>query len=154
MKTCTECKKSLSLSEFHKSHKSKKGTQIYKSRCKECHRAYDLRRYHNLVKSPDGAKLKYRLKELRKTEEWKTYHKHYRLKYRFGISIEQYENMLEEQDWKCFTCGIETDLCVDHHHESGKVRKLLCRNCNTSLGLLKEDEEILLKMIDYLRMFR
>jgi hypothetical protein len=45
-------------------------------------------------------------------------------------------------------------LCVDHDHQTGYVRSLLCHGCNTGIGLLKEKEEILLKAIEYLRKFK
>jgi hypothetical protein len=74
----------------------------------------------------------------------------------YNITIEQYEQMLYEQDNKCYICEElaedtrKKSLNVDHDHITGKVRKLLCGNCNTSLGLAKENEVILQKMINYL----
>jgi hypothetical protein len=64
--------------------------------------------------------------------------------------------LLEEQGGKCAVCGKLNNegrrrLAVDHDHKTGKVRGLLCGNCNTALGLVKEDPEILSLLADYLR---
>jgi hypothetical protein len=58
----------------------------------------------------------------------------------------------------CAICGVHQnersdgkDLAVDHDHETGEVRGLLCTNCNTGIGQLQEDPEVLLKAIEYLK---
>lgn len=76
--------------------------------------------------------------EIRERQVW------YRLKTRYGISREQYEAMLEAQDGVCAICkgSCKTDerLSVDHSHETGKVRGLLCRSCNMRIGVLEQSE--------------
>lgn len=79
----------------------------------------------------------------------------YKLASRYGISVEQYEDMLKEQDNSCKICGKHEDeelhsLAVDHCHDTGKVRSLLCMSCNTGLGLFKDNKELLIKAQDYL----
>jgi hypothetical protein len=80
---------------------------------------------------------------------------------KFGISVEEYNGMLEEQNNKCEICGIHIEdyknsskiprnFAVDHNHITGEVRGLLCSNCNTALGSFKENLEALQKAIDYL----
>lgn len=73
---------------------------------------------------------------------------------KFGLSIEHYEGMLSAQDGVCKICGgINTDstlLCVDHNHKTGKIRALLCRSCNSALGLFGDSPEMLRKAADYL----
>jgi len=78
---------------------------------------------------------------------------------KFGITIKQYNEMLEEQQGLCLICkqpqtvvayGKVKPLCVDHCHKTGKVRGLLCDECNTSLGKLKENTTTLRNMIEYL----
>lgn len=77
------------------------------------------------------------------------------LKKRYGIGLEEYNLMLESQNYMCFICGTHRDdagkygLAVDHCHRTGKVRSLLCGQCNTSLGLLKEDIYKMKKLIEY-----
>jgi len=60
--------------------------------------------------------------------------------------------MLREQGGKCLGCGTDQPgakgWCIDHCHKSGKVRALLCNRCNTALGLVNEDPEILRSLAD------
>lgn len=78
---------------------------------------------------------------------------------KYGINLADYKEILDKQEGNCAICGNpETDirngevcnLAVDHNHETGEVRGLLCRSCNTALGLLKDDVTILKAAIDYL----
>lgn len=74
----------------------------------------------------------------------------------YGITLEDYNVMLKQQDHCCAICGVHEDDCtvrlsVDHCHKTGVIRKLLCRNCNVSMGLLNEDVHLLQKMIEYLK---
>jgi len=75
----------------------------------------------------------------------------------YGISLNEYNEMIEVQQNKCFVCrnspGVKS-LAVDHCHTSGKVRKLLCHKCNTALGNVDEDITILKKLIDYLELHK
>ena len=76
------------------------------------------------------------------------------LKRRYGITLEQYEAMLESQNGKCAICKGDCltgrNLAVDHDHETGKVRGLLCSKCNQGLGQLN-NIELLQRAIDYLK---
>jgi hypothetical protein len=61
--------------------------------------------------------------------------------------------MLYKQGGKCGICGSVSNgkrLAIDHDHETGRVRGLLCQQCNTALGLFKDQVELLKKAIDYL----
>lgn len=73
----------------------------------------------------------------------------------YGLSPEQYLDMLEKQQGKCAICKLEPTskrgLAVDHDHETGEVRGLLCGGCNTALGSFKDDPEVLTSAIEYLR---
>ena len=77
------------------------------------------------------------------------------LKKNYGITPEQIEEMRFSQDSKCAICqntfGKNRDMCVDHDHSNGNVRQLLCTNCNTGIGKLKENVSILTNAIEYLR---
>lgn len=78
------------------------------------------------------------------------------LQYKYGMSLFDYERLLEKQNNVCAICGQgETRpnkaLAVDHCHETGKVRGLLCQRCNTMLGGSKDNTEILAKAIEYLK---
>lgn len=76
------------------------------------------------------------------------------LKHRYGITLEEYEVLLESQNFKCKICGSKENtqgwrLAVDHCHKTGRVRGLLCHNCNRALGLFKDNAENLKKAIWY-----
>jgi hypothetical protein len=75
---------------------------------------------------------------------------------KYGISFEQFLQLVEEQQNKCKICSKELEtgvngLVVDHCHEVNKVRGILCRDCNLGLGFFKDDVIRLLKAIDYLK---
>jgi hypothetical protein len=76
---------------------------------------------------------------------------------RYGITMDDYNKMLIDQEGKCAICPRIHDpsrkagrLYVDHDHATGKVRALLCHNCNFTLGYAKEDPRILLECVAYL----
>jgi len=58
--------------------------------------------------------------------------------------------MAEKQKNKCLICDSEEKLVIDHNHKTGKIRGLLCSNCNCAIGLLKDDSTILESAITYL----
>jgi hypothetical protein len=71
----------------------------------------------------------------------------------FGLTLEEYEQLLAAQGGRCAICRSEPgkiSLHVDHDHETGKVRGLLCFRCNGGAGQFKEDVELLARAIDYL----
>jgi hypothetical protein len=90
-----------------------------------------------------------------------------RLVEKYGITLDQYHQMLEDQEYACKICNKEEKtnkarLSIDHNHDccpGGKscgscVRGLLCTNCNMSLGNAQDSIEILQKMIDYLKSYQ
>jgi len=73
---------------------------------------------------------------------------------RYGISYIEYNNLLIKQDYKCAICKtkeLNKNLSVDHNHNSGKIRGLLCNGCNTGIGLLKDNINNLESAINYLK---
>jgi len=72
----------------------------------------------------------------------------------YGISVEDYEQMLEDQNGGCYICGKKPEgkraLDIDHDHSTGKVRGLLCSNHNRALGLLGDDISLMLRSVEYL----
>ncbi len=71
----------------------------------------------------------------------------------YGITVEEYDDMLESQGGGCYICGIGPvgrALDIDHDHRTGKVRGLLCSNHNRALGLLGDDPDLLLAAHTYL----
>ena len=136
MKTCTKCGEIKSKSEFY-SHKNTKDKLT--SLCKQCYKENEI---NWKINNPDAYKESCRRRNLKK---------------KFGITLEEYETLYLSQQGKCACCGIEkpntgiNGLVVDHCHITGKVRELLCTQCNTALGLLKEDEFIIDSLLDYVR---
>lgn len=75
----------------------------------------------------------------------KTYH-------RYGVRPSETQVILYNQDGKCGICGESTiNLCIDHDHRTGKVRGLLCTNCNVGLGHFRDDPLRLVAAIEWLR---
>lgn len=77
------------------------------------------------------------------------------LKRNFGISLHEYDLMLTEQKGKCACCGIHQNeltmnLAVDHDHDTGLIRGLLCGSCNMAIGRLGDNIEGLMKALNYL----
>lgn len=80
----------------------------------------------------------------------------YQLKWAYNITVEDVLSMRKSQDYSCKICGVHEDdlnrgLFVDHDHSTGKVRGLLCDDCNVLLGRAKDDTSILEEAIQYLR---
>lgn len=71
-----------------------------------------------------------------------------------GLSREAYDALLERQDGKCAICGSDPNgqgrLHIDHDHNTGRARGLLCSNCNPGLGYFKDDPELLGRAARYL----
>ncbi len=73
------------------------------------------------------------------------------LKHKYNIESEVYDEMLEKQKGKCGICNSVFEIyCVDHNHETGKIRGLLCSSCNKGLGMFTDDIEKLKRAIKYL----
>lgn len=83
-----------------------------------------------------------------------------RLKTNYNLDYDEYKSMLVKQNSRCLLCEIEIHIdieknrhdkaCVDHDHKTGKIRGLLCNHCNRALGLIKDNIEVLNRMIKYL----
>ena len=74
---------------------------------------------------------------------------------RYGISVKQFTRMLHKQRGACAICSVpfarHRPPCIDHCHDTGKVRGLLCSLCNTGLGCFADNTEIIKQSIIYLR---
>lgn len=170
-KCCTKCGDKKSLSEFNKNKCTKDGLQY---RCRECtkkHRQIHkveiskrANRYYRTHKNEIAEQHKERKderaeyqKKYRQTGKGKLIHKspERSLKNRYGITLKQYDQMFEEQNGICAICGginkSGRRLHLDHDHKTGKIRGLLCGNCNTGIGMLKENIDILCNAISYLK---
>lgn len=72
----------------------------------------------------------------------------------FGLTRDEYVALVERHAGRCGVCGIEARLSVDHNHKTGRVRGLLCTQCNFMIGHGKDDSEVLRKAAVYLEATR
>ena len=76
---------------------------------------------------------------------------------KYNLTVETFNQMRVEQNHKCAICGVDElevkfgKLYIDHNHDTGKVRQLLCHYCNTGLGMFKDDIDTLLAAVAYLQ---
>ncbi len=133
-KRCTNCWIIKPTVKFSKDCRRPSGLQSW---CKEC-RNESSRKYYL-------------------SKQGSTYNRRKHLKTRFNITLEQYDKMLEDQKEVCMICGgTNADgrrLYVDHDHETGKIRGLLCFSCNRLLGDALDDVKILKNATQYLRKY-
>lgn len=107
---------------------------------------------------------KVRDKKLQANREWMEKNKEYRSEYSrkrdlaksYGITVERYNEMFNEQEGNCAICGLNQEnftkrLYVDHNHDTNEVRSLLCVNCNMLIGHAMEDIGTLEESIKYLK---
>ncbi len=129
-----ECCKCGKYQKWFNFNKSKKGTKGYDHWCKDC-------------------------RNIHSAEHFRKVRRNTQLKHYFGITLVEYKQMLKKQNGVCAICkrpeiatrkGIVKQLAVDHNHATKVIRGLLCYRCNTALGLVDEDQEILKTMINYL----
>jgi hypothetical protein len=112
---------------------------------------------------------KHRDKVLARNNEWNRTHKEQILAYQkryhaenarkrkndelqklYGMSIDDFDKLAKEQDYRCKGCNKIKKLVVDHNHVTGEVRGLLCNKCNPALGLLEDNKETLRALILHL----
>jgi hypothetical protein len=83
---------------------------------------------------------------------WSRTDNNYYLGAKYGLTLDDYEEMLAEQNGVCASCGTPPTgkkLSIDHDHETGVIRGLLCQPCNTALGLLKDSSDCVASLLAY-----
>ena len=124
MKTCSKCKIEKPYDEFPR--RSGEGSR-YRGVCKPC-RSAQVKRYYKPGQRRDM--------HLRAT---------------YGITLAEFDKMLEDQHGKCANPECRQDATVvDHNHDTGQVRGLLCNGCNSAAGLAQDKPEILYGLANYL----
>jgi len=168
-KRCIKCGEEKPLAEFG-FHNRKKGQ--HRNMCKTCQSEW-AKKYNKSSrgkenrenwKNKNAEKIKayYELyrNDPAKQKASKKYHRNYWLRTKFGITAKDYGDMLAKQDGKCAICGATEShskgnrLCIDHDHKTGKVRGLLCHNCNVGIGNFKDSLLLFREAINYLELDR
>lgn len=146
MKTCTGCSQTKSRSDFPRRATSPDGLAY---RCKECTNAAS-RSWSE--RNPDRRAVINRAYRERHAAVLPARERANNLLYRYGITDDEYDAMVEVQQGRCAVCRQEPDgrLFVDHDHRTGQNRGLLCHNCNLGLGHFKDDPDVLRAALDYL----
>lgn len=155
-KTCTKCLEIKESSEFYP-RGDKKGCGL-RSHCKLCVTSKVKEDYDPIKKKEYNAKYYEITQESQREHSKKFYQmkgKANRLKAEYGITLDDYIKMHEDQHGVCAICKQPERvknrvLTVDHCHKTGKVRGLLCFDCNTALGKFKDNTELLETAIGYL----
>ena len=160
MKRCKHCGADKPLDEFYGDTAARDGRR---PECKACtaarrQRWYAANRKREIARvkqwqQTNAERLNAYRRQLNASPERKRKMRdlHYRSKY--GISADDVDAMLEAQGGGCAICGERPErlasLHVDHCHDSGRIRGLLCLNCNQGIGKLGEDPERLRRAADY-----
>lgn len=144
-KYCATCKEIKGLENFNSDKKSKDGKSW---ECKPCRSIRRKKSYSQI----SAYNKKWRLDNL---EYAKLRDKKNNLTKKFNITLDEFEKLRASQNNGCAICSkirssSKKDLCVDHCHQTGKIRGLLCDNCNRGIGLLRDSIPLLLKAITYL----
>lgn len=114
-------------------------------KCSRCSTMKTIEEFHKSIRTSDGL-----------TDYCRSCRKDRGLRKAHGISLSEYTAMQELQGGVCAICSrhgseFKKGLCVDHDHDTGAIRALLCPNCNTSIGLMQDDANLLVAAADYLR---
>lgn len=155
-KPCSKCGVLKLLEEFPWMKSSTDGLGSWCLACASAHAkkkyASDPEKYRSLTrayreKNPDSAAQYQR--DRRKLYPGKV--KDCQLRYKYGITIDDWNRMFELQKGACAICKIAgVCLCVDHNHTTGKVRELLCVQCNYAIAHLKDCAKLALEAASYL----
>jgi hypothetical protein len=156
MLTCIRCKETKLESEFFKEKGRASG---YRGYCKSCCKD---KKAETRQRKSKGEPPPQRKKTVRTTVSFcKTpqgvWSRH--IKAKFGITIDQYNEMLDKQNGQCAICGTTTPdskhgvFSIDHCHATGKIRGLLCKKCNSGIGMFKESARSLEAAVAYLQQY-
>jgi hypothetical protein len=161
MKMCSKCGVTKPLDQFYRATGTRDG---HRPDCKSCNLAAKHARY---VANPEAAKERTRRWREENPERYRAHqqlatesgrkalsNRKSHLKRKYGMTIEDYDRMLEAQGGGCAICGRpprpDISLHVDHNHETGRIRGILCWPCNNLLGDVQDDPVRLYAAAGYL----
>lgn len=139
MKVCTRCGETKYLESYYRNKRNTDGRAF---ECKDCSKARDAERY--------------------KTPERRLSKKRVELRSLYNVEYEVVMQMYSDQGGLCKICNsfmevsseskdVRKTFCVDHNHTTGKIRGLLCSDCNRGIGFLKDSPSVLESAFKYLR---
>ena len=153
IKVCKRCELEKNCSAFYRDSQN---VDRKNSRCIECCLALNKENYYR--RKAEGVLSRYHQKKKEDPDGTFLYHREKHLKKKFGITEADYLDLLEEQMYCCKICNkhesensANRNLAVDHNHETGEIRGLLCDPCNRGLGLFKDNPLVMQKALDYLK---
>ncbi|NEB70312.1 hypothetical protein G3I39_25125 [Streptomyces fulvissimus] len=136
-KTCKTCGETKPLEAFYKKADCLHGRT---TNCIDCHKVTRKAQYWA---DPERYRA-YSSTWIRENpEKAKRMSRAAMLKYKYGLSLDEYEAMVEEQEGRCLICRTRADLVVDHCHERGHLRGLICQPCNVGLGSFRDDPVVM-----------
>ena len=142
MKCCGKCKLYKDESEFHRGAQNPDGLQYD---CKACRSEAAKFRYLTNLNRIKQSTSEWKSKNLSKIQARRRFKK-------YSMLPGQFAQILDLQGGRCAICKTEmANPHIDHNHQTGEIRGLLCKNCNWLLGHAKESVEILLGAVTYLR---
>ena len=130
--------------------------------CSCCHNFFGKESFHPEHRNVDGLCSSCRKCRNQKALKWQQSNprakRNTHLKSKFGITVKQFDEMLKQQNHCCAICMTTTPkgrgtFHVDHCHETGKIRGILCHDCNTGIGKLGDSLESIKKAVSYLERF-
>lgn len=149
IKTCVRCNKDWpeTLEYFRPLSKAKNDYRL-RNICRECHRKDIRKRYKE---NPEPAKQIASRWYQNNKERVRKRGRKYTLQ-RHGLTANEYESIWKSQDGCCAVCLLPENgnkLDIDHNHDTGEIRGLLCRKCNIAIGLLDDDVVRAERLITY-----
>jgi hypothetical protein len=115
-------------------------------RCSKCREVKLTSEFWHMARSPTGLQG-YCKACMRSRNKYKASGHRRR---RYGLSEAAFQEMLTAQDYRCLICRRKRRLIVDHDHNSGAVRGLLCDRCNVGMGCLDDNPALLVRAAKYL----
>jgi Recombination endonuclease VII len=157
VKRCKHCGIEKPLEDFYVDRKARDGRR---PDCKVCNLARRRLKYAEDPRPYIDRALKWqrenrerhlqRMRDYNATPAKKISNRKSHLKRKYGLTLEAFDELLASQGGGCAICGRPEPDNVDHDHETGRVRGILCFTCNVAIGLIGEDEERLNGALSYL----